>query len=43
MNLSTYDGEALTALYASLDFMKCNDLDASQVERAIELIEAKLK
>ena len=41
--LTTYDREALTALYVSLDFMKCNDLDCSQVEAVISLIEDKTK
>ena len=40
--LSQYDREALTALYVSLDFMKCNDLLTEQVEFAIAKIENKL-
>jgi hypothetical protein len=34
-----YEKECLTALYASLDFMQCNDLDSSQVIKAINHIE----
>lgn len=41
--LTTYDREALGSLYEALDFMKCNDLDCSQVEAAISLIEVKTK
>ncbi len=36
-----YEKECLTALYASLDFMQCNDIDASQVIKAIQSIEEK--
>ena len=41
--INTYDQEALTALYFSLDFMKCNDMDFTQVEAAIESVELNLK
>ena len=40
--LTQYERETLTALYASLDFMNCNDLDTSNVEAAIEIIESKI-
>jgi hypothetical protein len=40
--LTQFERETLTALYASLDFMKCNDLDTSNVEAAIEIIESKI-
>ena len=42
-NLTPYDQEMLTALYASYDFMKCNDLPCEEVNQAILLIEAKNK
>tara|TARA_R110000822_G_C15011259_1_gene461986 strand:- start:407 stop:541 length:135 start_codon:yes stop_codon:yes gene_type:complete len=42
-NLTPYDQEMLTALYASYDFMKCNDLPCEEVKQAILLIEAKNK
>lgn len=41
--LTQYEREALTALYASLDFMQCNDLPTAEVLAAIEKIEAKTK
>ncbi len=41
--LSAYDKEILTVLYASLDFMQCNDLPCGDVLKAIEKIESKLK
>lgn len=40
--LSKYDREALTALYASLDYMQCNDLPTDAVENAIAKIESKI-
>ena len=39
--ISLYEKEMLTSLYASLDFMKCNDLPCSEVEKAIFSIESK--
>ena len=41
--LNKYDSEALTALYTSLDFMRCNDIACDQVELAIAKIENKIK
>lgn len=41
--LTMYEREVLGSLYASLDFMKCNDLDCSDVEAAIAFIEVKTK
>ena len=41
--MNGYDQEALTALYSSLDFMKCNDMDCTQVEAAIVVVELTLK
>lgn len=40
--LTQHDRETLTALYVSLDFMKCNDLPTEQVEFAIAKIESKI-
>ena len=40
-NLTRYEQETLTALYASLTFMQEYDLPCSDVEKAIELIESK--
>ena len=40
--LNQHDREALTALYVSLDFMKCNYLPTEQVELAIFIIENKI-
>jgi hypothetical protein len=40
---TTYEKEILSALYASLDFMQCNNLPSSQVEEAIISIESKYK
>ena len=40
--LTQHDREALTALYVSLDFMKCNDLPTEQIESAISKIENKI-
>lgn len=39
--MTTYERDILTALYASLDFMQCNDLPCEDVEAAIEFIESK--
>lgn len=38
-----YEREVLTALYKSLDFMKCNDLPSGDVEFAINEIEKKYR
>lgn len=40
--LSKYERETLTALYASLDYMQCNDLPTDAVENAITKIESKI-
>lgn len=40
--LTENETKSLTALYASLDYMKCNDLDYDQVINAIETIELKI-
>ena len=37
--MTKYEKECLTALYASLDFMQCNDMDGTQVIKAIQSIE----
>ncbi len=39
--MTQYDQEALTALYASLDFMQCNDFDVTEINKAINKIESK--
>jgi hypothetical protein len=39
--MTQYHKETLTALYASLDFMKCSDLPCEQVEKAINDIEGQ--
>ena len=39
--MSNYDKNALTALYASMDFMAANDIDTAQVLEAIIFIENK--
>ncbi len=41
--INRYDRETLTALYASLDFMKCNDIPCDQVQLAIAKIENKIE
>lgn len=41
--LNRYDREALTSLYASLDFMRCNDIACDQVQLAIAKIENKIE
>ena len=39
--LTTYQRETLTALYASLDYLTCNDLPCqAEIRAAIEAIEA---
>jgi len=40
--LNNYERETLTALYASLDYMQCNDLPTDAVENAIAKIESKI-
>jgi len=40
--ISQYEKEMLTALYQSLDFMKCNDLPFNEVAAAISKIESKI-
>lgn len=40
-NMTTYEKETLTNLYAALDFMQCNDLPSGDVEAAILSIESK--
>ena len=40
-DMSTYEKEVLTALYASLDFMQCNDLPCEDVKKAMASIESK--
>lgn len=40
--ISQYEKEMLTALYRSLDFMKCNDLPFDEVVAAINKIESKI-
>ena len=38
--ITTYQRETLTALYASLDYLTCNDLPGqSEIQAAIEAIE----
>lgn len=40
--LTTYQREALTALYASLDYLTCNDLPGqAELKAAISAIEAE--
>jgi len=39
--MTTYEKETLTNLYASLDFMQCNDLPCEDVKKAIDHIESK--
>ena len=39
--MSAYEIETLTSLYASLDFMQCNDLPCEDVKNAIKSIESK--
>ena len=39
--LSTYEQEVLSSLYASLEFMECNDLPCEDVKTAISKIEEK--
>jgi len=39
--MTTYEREILTSLYASLDFMQCNDLPCEEVKNAINSIESK--
>ena len=39
--MTDYQRETLTALYQAVDYMKCNDLDCSNVEAAIETIETE--
>lgn len=39
--MSEYDIETLSALYKSHDFMICNDIDGSEVIKAIWVIECK--
>ena len=41
--LTTYNQEALTALYKSLEFMECNDLPCEEVKAAISEIESNRK
>jgi len=41
--LSTYDREALTALYAALMFLEENDLSSEDVKHGISKIEAKAR
>jgi len=39
--ISTYQRETLTALYASLDYLPCNDLPGqAEIQAAIQAIEA---
>ena len=38
-----YESEVLTSLYASLDFMQCNDLPCEDVKQAISTIESKYR
>ena len=41
-NLTQYQREALSALYASLDYLTCNDLPGqAELAAAIEAIEAQ--
>ena len=41
-NLTAYQRETLSALYASLDYLNCNDLPGvAELTKAIEAIEAK--
>jgi len=40
--LSTYQRETLSALYASLDYLACNDLPGQlEIQAAIQAIESK--
>ena len=39
---TTYEKETLTALYATLDYLKSNDLPCDQVVSAIQGVEAKI-
>ncbi len=40
MTLTTYQRETLTALYASLDYLTCNDLPGqAEIQAAIQAIE----
>lgn len=39
--ISTYEKEMLSAMYASLDFMKCNELATADIRKAIAFIESK--
>ena len=39
--ITQYDKEALTALYKSEDFMRCNDIPTDHVVAAIMAIESK--
>jgi hypothetical protein len=41
--MTTYNQEALTALYKSLEFMECNDLPCEEVKAAINEIESNRK
>ena len=41
--MNRYEQDVLGALLYSLDFMKCNDMDCTQVEAAIEAVELTLK
>jgi hypothetical protein len=38
--MTTYNQEALTALYKALEFMECNDLPCCEVKAAIYKIES---
>jgi len=39
--IASYEKEILANLYASLDFMLCNDLPCGEVKNAINFIESK--
>jgi len=39
--MSQYEKDTLANLYASLDFMMCNDLPCEDVKKAINSIESK--
>lgn len=41
--MNRYEQDVLGALLYSLDFMKCNDMDCTQIETAIEAVELTLK
>ena len=41
--MTTYNQEALTALYKSLEFMECNGLPCEEVKKAINEIESNRK